>query len=76
MAVSADQQKEHREAFIKECRQKAWNAACHADWISKELDILLAEFTKLQEEDATLEGEITTPPSIRTPETTATSVRP
>ena len=37
-----EQQKTHREAFINDGRQKAWNAACHAEWISKELDDLLS----------------------------------
>jgi hypothetical protein len=52
------QQKAHREAFIEECRQKTWGAACHADWISKELDRVLAEYQKMQEEDRTLEADI------------------
>jgi hypothetical protein len=51
------QQKEHREAFINECRQKAWGAACHADWISKNIDEILARYTKLQEEDRTLDAD-------------------
>jgi len=42
------QQKAHRAAFIEECRQKAWSAACHADWISKGLDNVMAEYEKLQ----------------------------
>jgi hypothetical protein len=32
------QQQNHRHAFIKECRQKASGAACHADWIAKQVD--------------------------------------
>lgn len=53
-----DQQKEHRDAFIRECRQKAWGARCHADWISKQLDTIMAEYQKLQTEDRGLEAEI------------------
>jgi hypothetical protein len=49
---------QHRAEFIKECHQKAWGAACHADWISKGLDAVVAEYAKLQEEDAKLEAEI------------------
>jgi len=45
---------------IRECRQKAWGALCHIDWISKGLDTVLAEYTKLQEEDRKLQGEIKT----------------
>jgi hypothetical protein len=52
------QQKAHRKSFIEECRQKAWGAACHADWISKGIDRLLATYQKLQEEDRTLEADI------------------
>jgi hypothetical protein len=55
--TQADQSK-HRKAFIEECRQKAWGAACHADWISKSIDELLAHYQKLQEEDHTLEADI------------------
>ena len=36
------QQTEHRIIFIQECRQKAWGAACHAEWISKQMDDLMA----------------------------------
>jgi hypothetical protein len=31
----------------KECRQMTWSAACHADFIGKSLDELLADYTKL-----------------------------
>src|ERR1700730_1098332 len=51
---------EHRKEFVRECRQKAWGAACHIDWISKGLDEVLAQYTKLQDEDRKLEGEIKT----------------
>jgi hypothetical protein len=47
-----------RQEFIRECHQKAWGAACHIDWISKGLDAVLAEYTKLQDEDRELEGKI------------------
>jgi hypothetical protein len=54
-----EEQNIHRKIFIDECRQKAWSAGCHAE-ISKQLDTLLADFTKLQDEDRKLEGEIKT----------------
>lgn len=57
MTFSEEQQKKHREAFIEECRQKAWGAACHADWISKNLDALMEHYRKLQEQDKTLEAD-------------------
>jgi DNA-binding protein H-NS len=60
MTFTKVQQEKHREEFIEECRQKAWGAACHIDWISKGLDAVLAEYTKLQEEDHNLEAEIKT----------------
>ena len=53
----ADQAK-HRVAFIKDCRQKAWSAACHADYVSKSLDDVLAHFEKLKKEDTELEAKI------------------
>ena len=55
---TADQTK-HRKAFIDECRQKAWGAACHADWISRGLADLTAHYEKLQAEDRALEEAIT-----------------
>jgi DNA anti-recombination protein RmuC len=57
MTFTEKQQKEHRVYFINECRQKAWGAACHADWISKSVDKLLAHYQKLQAEDLTLEAD-------------------
>jgi hypothetical protein len=38
------QQKEHREAFIHKCRQKASGAACNAEWVGKQLDEMMAQF--------------------------------
>jgi hypothetical protein len=52
------QQHQHRDAFIQECRQKAWGALCHAEWISKNLDDLLALYQKFQAEDAGLADQI------------------
>lgn len=52
------QEKEHRQRFIEECLQKAWSAACHADWISKGIDGVLEQYQKLQEEDKRLEAAI------------------
>jgi hypothetical protein len=55
---STADQKKHRAAFIDECRQKAWGAACHADWISKGMDEILKSYEKLQAEDRDLEAAI------------------
>jgi len=57
MTFTEKQQKEHRAGFIAECRQKAWGAACHMDWVSKSIDQLLAHYKKLQDEDRTLEAD-------------------
>jgi hypothetical protein len=53
------QQKAHRQGFIDDCMDKAWGAACHADWISKSLTELVTEYQKLQAEDKALEAQIT-----------------
>jgi len=58
MTFTDEQQKEHRAAFIRDCRQKAWGARCHADWVSKGLDTIMAEYGKLQADDRGLEAEI------------------
>jgi chromosome segregation ATPase len=58
MTFTDKEQKEHRAVFIQECRQKAWGALCHAELISKGLDELMADYTKLQEEDATIQADI------------------
>lgn len=58
MTFTEKQQKEHREKFINECRQKAWGASCHADWVSKGLDTIVAFYQKLSDEDRDLEAEI------------------
>lgn len=58
MTFTDNQQHEHREAFIHECRQKAWGALCHAEWISKNLDDLLALYQKFQAEDGELAASI------------------
>jgi hypothetical protein len=60
MTFTEKQQKEHRQAFIHECRQKAWGAACHADWVSKGLDAVMANYQKLQDDDRALAEEIKT----------------
>jgi hypothetical protein len=44
MTFSEEQQQRARDLFIEECRQKAWGAACNADWIGKQQDELLAQF--------------------------------
>jgi hypothetical protein len=46
-----------REAFIKECKQKAWGAACHADYISKQLEGVMAEYQKREAENQKLDEE-------------------
>jgi uncharacterized protein (DUF3084 family) len=58
MTFTKLQQDDHRKAFIEECRQKAWGAACHAEWIGAQLDGLTAEYQKLQEQDRGIEAEI------------------
>jgi hypothetical protein len=58
MTFTEAQQREHRKAFIQECRQKAWGALCHAEWISKNLDDLLALYQKFQAEDTELADQI------------------
>jgi hypothetical protein len=63
-------------AFIDECRQKAWGAACHADWISKGVDDIMAHYQKLQPEDRALEEAIRNPilrPRTISPTYTSTS---
>ena len=58
MTFTKAEQTKHRHAFIEECRQKAWGAACHAEWISKGLDGVIAHYQKLQDEDHQLEADI------------------
>ncbi len=58
MTFTDDEQKLHRDLFIEECRQKAWGAACNADWIGKQMDELMAQYQKLKDEDAALDAEI------------------
>src|SRR5690242_17806901 len=58
MTFDSGQQEKHRQSFIDACRQKAWDAACHADWIRKSLDEVVASYQKLQEQDRTLEADI------------------
>ncbi len=58
MTFTKAQQDKHRKSFIEDCRQKAWSSACHAGWISKSLDELLATYQKLQAEDLKLEVDI------------------
>lgn len=57
---SEAQQKVQRHAFIADCMEKAWGAACHAAWMQKNLNELIAHYQKLQAEDKELEGEIKT----------------
>jgi chromosome segregation ATPase len=58
MHFSEKQQKEHRETFIHDCRQKAWGAACHANWIGAQLDKLIEDYAKLKKEDEAHDAEI------------------
>ena len=60
MTFTEDQQRPLRAHFITECHQKAWGAACNADYIAKEIDDLTAEAAKIQERDRKLEEEIKT----------------
>jgi hypothetical protein len=58
MTFNLEQQQRHREGFIEDCRQKAWGAACNANWIGTEPDKLTADFTKFQQEDVKLLEEM------------------
>lgn len=58
MTFTDKQQTAHRKQFIEDCRQKAWGARCHAEWISKNLDEVMAHYAKLQEEDRACETAI------------------
>jgi uncharacterized coiled-coil DUF342 family protein len=58
MTFTKAEQDKLRKAFIDECRQKAWSARCHADWISKSMDQLAAEVQKRQKEDGELDAAI------------------
>ena len=60
MTFTDVQQAHHRQAFIDESRQKAWGAACNADWIGKQLDDLMKQYNKFKADDAALETEIKT----------------
>jgi hypothetical protein len=60
VTFTSEQQKNHRKAFIDDCRQKAWSAACHADWIGAQLDNLIKDYEKLKAEDGKLLTEINT----------------
>jgi hypothetical protein len=57
---TAKEQTAHRNAFIAEAHQKAWAAACHADFISKNLNELIGRYQKLQAEDREHENAIKT----------------
>ena len=48
MAFTPEQQQQRRQAFIDERHQKAWGAACHADWIGSQLDKLVSDYGKLK----------------------------
>jgi hypothetical protein len=52
------EQTAQRKAFIADCIEKAWGAACHADWIQKSLNELVAHYQKLQAEDKEIEAVI------------------
>jgi hypothetical protein len=50
------EQTEQRKAFVADCLNKAWGAACHADWMQKSLNELIAHYQKLQAEDKEVEA--------------------
>jgi uncharacterized protein HemX len=58
MTFTDEQQQRHRAEFIREYRQKAWGAACHAEWVAKGLDSIAAEYGKLQEEERGIHDEL------------------
>jgi hypothetical protein len=69
------QQKAHRAAFIEECKQKAWGAACNADWIGKQVDEMLANYKKLKAPTSSNRSSSLKLPSTRIPRTAAINVR-
>ncbi|HEX3861281.1 MAG TPA: OmpH family outer membrane protein [Stellaceae bacterium] len=60
MTFTPIQQDKHRKTFIEDCYQKAWGAACHAEWIGKQLDDLTAQYQKLKIDETALDAEIAT----------------
>jgi hypothetical protein len=58
MTFTPEQQQQHREDFIEDCRSKAWGAACNADYVGAQHERLMADYEKLQKEDADLEAQI------------------
>ncbi len=48
-----------REAIIHDCRQKAWGALCHAEWIQKTSTTCSQLYQKFQAEDTGLAASIT-----------------
>jgi len=60
MTFTEEQQKKCRTAFIDDCRQKAWGARCHAEWIGKQTDGLMTQYEKLKSQDDALASEIKT----------------
>jgi len=60
MTFTPIQQDKHRKAFIDECRQKAWGAACHAEWIGKQIDGLSSEYERLGAQQQAIADEIKT----------------
>ena len=47
MTFEHEEQTQHRDAFIHECRHKAWSAACHAEWVANGIERLTADKVKL-----------------------------
>jgi hypothetical protein len=60
MTFTKAKQQQHRNAFVQECRQNAWSAACNGEYLSNEFEKLMVEFEKLQKVDRDLEEEIKT----------------
>jgi hypothetical protein len=54
------EQTAQRKQFIADCMEKAWGAACHAGWLEKSLNELIAHYQKLQAEDKEVEAAINT----------------
>ena len=52
------QQASLRANFIDDCHGKAWGASCHASWMQKSLNELIAHYKKLQIDDHELEAKI------------------
>ena len=77
MTFSKLRQERHREAFIEDRCQKAWGAACNANYVGVQHDKLMADYEKCKRKMPTLKrrSRRSTALSTITPRTTARSAR-